>query len=426
MCRMKSLLGVLLAVLLLVAGAGIAAGACSKPAPAPAPPAVPTLVVDRGHGQTADVSGLTKVPASQGCEVSDVQGQPADAAALAAALANCSLFVVTQPTTRDFTLDEVAAVQSYVANGGGLWVLYDADGPGPYNTLPEAFGVTFDAQALWKSDYDSDPDAPDYPYVYTFTTLIPTELQTNHRELFAGVNDFVYYRGVSLESSTSPGSDPQLPVVVTAGPDVWGGHYNPSPVLAAGDVGSGRAVFIGDATPLNGSMWANPSFGDGNRRLLDNIVAWLKKPVPNSLASPDPPNPPDPPADDPITVKISIRPWCKVNKIDLNSKGFVRVAVITTPDFDANDVELNTVKFAGATPVCSKLVNVDRHKGKDLLLLFHIPDLNLPDGATEAELTGWTKCDQFFHGKDAVQVIPKKKCKKPPQKVHHDCGGRGK
>jgi hypothetical protein len=420
MFQVRGVLWTLLAVFLLFLGGAGIAGACSKPAPEPAaaavPAAAPKLVIDRGHGQTADVSGLINVPASQGCTVSDVQGHPADAVALVEALNNCSLFVVTQPATRDFSPEEVAAVQSYVANGGGLWVLYDADGPGAYNALPEPFGVTFDGNALWENDWSLEP-----PQVDIVTISIPTVLQTSHPELFAGVNDLVYFRGVSL-NGTSPGTPPALPVVVTADSDVYGGPYNLSPVLAAGEVGSGRVVFIGDTTPLAGSMW--DGLGDGNKQLLNNIFAWLKKPV---SASADPPNPQGPPTDDPIPVRIKIRPWSKVNKIDLNSKGFVRVAVLTTPDFDANDVDRNRVDFAGASPVCAKLVNVDRNKGKDLLLLFHIPDLNLPDDATDAKvkLRGWTKCDQSFEGEDSVQVTPKKKCKKPPQ-TGRDCGGRGK
>jgi hypothetical protein len=202
--------------------------------------------------------------------------------------------------------------------------------------------------------------------------------------------------------------------------DVSGGPYNPSPVLAAGEVGTGRAVFIGDATPLDGKMW--DGLGDGNRKLLGNIVAWLKKP------ESDPSDPPDPPAPSgPISVTIKIRPWCKVNKIDLNSKGFVRVAVLTGSGFDAKQIKSSTVRFAEAKPLCWHLMDVDRDRDKDLLFLFHIPDLKLSDDSTEAilKLTGQTKSDQSFEGTELVQVIPKKKCKKPPQKGH-DCGGRGK
>ncbi|HYA02351.1 MAG TPA: hypothetical protein VEI04_04475 [Syntrophobacteria bacterium] len=423
MRRMRSLFGILLAAfLLLMGGAGIAAGACSKtatttPAPPAAPAAAPKLVVDRGHGQTADVSGLTNVPAWQGCEVSDVSGQPTTTN-LAAALANCSLFLVTQPTM-DFTPDEVAAVRSYVESGGGLWVLFDAHGPALVDRVAREFGISFNSDMVYKDvgggDWESTFDASIAGNLSGTLSSDPDVLK-----LFDGVTSFTYYEGASLNDPSSVDlvlmvSDPSQSDDLT--------YQDQPPILAATKVGNGRVVCIGDMTPLDSSHYAG--LGDGNKQLLNNIVAWLKKPVS------DPPNPPDPPADDPIPVKISIRPWCKVNKIDLNSKGFVRVAVITTqgdkanPDFDASDVAPSTVLFAGASPVWSRLVNVDRNKGKDLLLLFHISDLNLSDDATEATLTGQTTCGQSFEGTDSVRIIPKKKCNKPPQKGH-DCGGRGK
>ena len=394
----RSLVGVLLAVfLLLLAGTGIARAA-------------PKLVIDRSHGQTADVSGLTNVLEQQGWVVSE-PGQPfltGDALNPGGALYDCSLLVVTQPSV-ELLVPEVDTIEAYVQGGGGLWVILDAYGPGPFDAVARRFGIGFNSDTvLW---VNPDPNVVMDP-AETFEVPIPPAVSSH--PLFAGVTSFTYDGGASLNPDSSVG------LVVNAPSFSWSDYYwGEAPILAAAQVGSGRVVCIGDLTPLEATVY--PGLGDGNKRLLDNVVAWLKKP------EPEPPAPPDPPAPDKVT--ISIRPWCKANKIDLNSKGFVRVAVLTTtspaPAFDAKQIDPKSVLFTGAKPICWHLMNVDRDRDKDMLFLFHIPDLNLPEGSTTAVLTGKTKGDNGkpFEGSDSVQVIPKKKCKKPPQKGH-DCGGK--
>ena len=405
MGRMKSLIGVVLALLLLVAGAGIAGAA-------------PKMIIDRSHGQTADVSGFASVLVSRGWEV--FGDQVTEVVPLTADTLNtCNLLVVTQPSTLDFSPDEIAAVEAYVQAGGGLWVLYDEYGPA-FNALPQAFGVNFNNDLVWDLTSDGTQYTEEPPIV------VPASLQSH--PLFAGVTDFVYMAGTSLSSfpATDPATPPALPVVLTgsaAGYDDGFLFWSYPPVLAAGEVTrpdgtvGGRVLFIGDMTPLASTVY--PTLGTANKNLLDNIVAWVMKPEPA---------PPEPPKT--IEVKINIRPWNPHNTISLGERGFIRVAVMSDAKskFDAATVVPKTVKFAGASPICWKLQNVNCDHQKDLVLVFWVPDLkDLSCDSTAAELTGNLKNGTAIHGSDSVQILPTGKCK-PPKKCeppkNDKCGGK--
>ncbi|RLI31784.1 hypothetical protein DRO56_04655 [Candidatus Bathyarchaeota archaeon] len=105
-------------------------------------------------------------------------------------------------------------------------------------------------------------------------------------------------------------------------------------------------------------------------------------------------------------VEIDIRPWSPLNIICLGSHGVVPVAVLTTDDFDASDVNTTTVLFAGAPPLWSCLLDVDRDGDLDLLLFFRIRDLQLEPSSTEATLTGYTYDGTCFQGSDSVMIVP--------------------
>ena len=92
-------------------------------------------------------------------------------------------------------------------------------------------------------------------------------------------------------------------------------------------------------------------------------------------------------AEDPVEVQIDIKPGDEQNNINLNSRGVVPVAVLTTGDFDAGEIDPDTAQFAGARPERWKLVDVDDDGDDDLLLHFRTQDLNLDRESTEASLT---------------------------------------
>jgi hypothetical protein len=84
------------------------------------------------------------------------------------------------------------------------------------------------------------------------------------------------------------------------------------------------------------------------------------------------------------TIDIDIRPYCNKNCINLDIKGLVPVAVLTTDDFDAATVDPATVEFAGAEPVCWRLTDVDHDGDDDMIFHFRIQELNLDQDSTEA------------------------------------------
>jgi hypothetical protein len=165
-------------------------------------------------------------------------------------------------------------------------------------------------------------------------------------------------------------------------------------------------VLLGDTTPFE---LPAGDLGAGNAQLVTNIVSWLQKPEEQN---------------DTIEVTINLRPWNPHNRINLGARGFIRVAVMSDSDFKAADVAPKAVKFAGASPVCSKLMKVNRDRQKDLVLVFWVPDLKeLSCDSTDVVLTGKTKDGKSIQGSDWVQIVPSKKCKKSVHKGNN-CGGK--
>lgn len=104
-------------------------------------------------------------------------------------------------------------------------------------------------------------------------------------------------------------------------------------------------------------------------------------------------------------LKIDIKPGGNPNNINLKSKGVVPVAVLTTGDFDASDVDPTTVEFAGAEPVRWTLCDVDGDGKDDILFHFKTQDLvDLDENSTEATLTV-----DGIGGTDTVRIVQSKK-----------------
>ncbi len=120
-------------------------------------------------------------------------------------------------------------------------------------------------------------------------------------------------------------------------------------------------------------------------------------------------------------IQIDIKPGGNPNNINLKSNGVVPVAVLTTDDFDAGNIDPTTVTFAGAAPVRWKLEDVDDDGDVDMLYHFRTQKLSLDENSTEATLTGTitstitstmtseTTDGKEIRGTDKVCIVPGKK-----------------
>ncbi len=114
-----------------------------------------------------------------------------------------------------------------------------------------------------------------------------------------------------------------------------------------------------------------------------------------------------------IDIDIDIKPGSYPNSININSKGVIPVAILTTDDFDAADVDPETVRFGPAevSPVHYALEDVDGDGDIDMILHFKTQETGIALGDTEASLTGETYSGQKIEGTDSVRVIDKGKGK---------------
>jgi hypothetical protein len=106
-------------------------------------------------------------------------------------------------------------------------------------------------------------------------------------------------------------------------------------------------------------------------------------------------------------VEIDIKPGSYPNSINLNSKGVVPVAVLTTPIFDATTLDTDTVRFAGASPIHQNLDDVDGDGDMDYLFHFRIQDLFIVEGQEYARLQAHTTTPNYLiWGEDTLNIVP--------------------
>ncbi len=123
-----------------------------------------------------------------------------------------------------------------------------------------------------------------------------------------------------------------------------------------------------------------------------------------------------------ITVDIDIKPGSDPNSINLGNKGRIPVAILTTDDFDAADVDPATVTLGNddgndtfvATrkkgSLKASLEDVDDDGDLDLILHFDTQALvgngDLDANTTELILNGETTGGQAIQGSDSVNIVP--------------------
>lgn len=130
---------------------------------------------------------------------------------------------------------------------------------------------------------------------------------------------------------------------------------------------------------------------------------------------------------EPVDVEVDVKPGSDSNPVNLKSNGrsqgkspraggVLPVAILTTEDYDATVVEVDTVLLGDAglpsavSPVGSSIEDVDGDGDDDVLLLFSILDLTLSsaidDETTELLLTGEDADEAAISGVDSVTIKP--------------------
>ena len=111
-----------------------------------------------------------------------------------------------------------------------------------------------------------------------------------------------------------------------------------------------------------------------------------------------------------IEVAIDIKPGSDPNSVNLESKGKIPVAILTTDTFFAfNEVNPLSVKFGPGEATESHgmghVEDVDEDGDMDVVLHFNTRDTSIACGDTEASLTGMTFGGESFTGSDAVKIV---------------------
>jgi hypothetical protein len=110
---------------------------------------------------------------------------------------------------------------------------------------------------------------------------------------------------------------------------------------------------------------------------------------------------------EPTDISIDIKPGSNKNNINPRNQGIVRVAILTTDNFDAVNVDTSTVKLkdASALQTFVHFRDVDHDGDADLVLHFRTQDTGIACGETEALLTGMTLDGDTFEGVDSIKTV---------------------
>ncbi|MEJ2723075.1 MAG: right-handed parallel beta-helix repeat-containing protein [Deltaproteobacteria bacterium] len=131
-----------------------------------------------------------------------------------------------------------------------------------------------------------------------------------------------------------------------------------------------------------------------------------------------------------VDVKIDVKPGGKFNIINPKSRGVVPVAILGDGYLNLSDIDVDSLKFAGAGCVHSFIKDVNHDGVEDLLCFFRTRELK-PFGRTigATSLTGSLRNGDTLTGTDTVRLVPKRACgyikhirKGMEKRLHGRCG----
>ncbi|MGH9779606.1 MAG: hypothetical protein ACRD5I_14465, partial [Candidatus Acidiferrales bacterium] len=207
----------------------------------------------------------------------------------------------------------------------------------------------------------------------------------------AGTNDITTYNCPDTTPVSGPGT----------GPIDWNCNENPAEFNVAADVNADGA--FGSLTGYND--WANvllsfqcSAAGSANALPPPEYLTVQEPAVPEAFRQHR--------LFSPRSAQIQIRPGCTAATAAIapGQPGEVTLALLAAEDFDPNEVDLASLKFAGASPVRLGSADVNGDGRSDLLMVFDMSRLRLRPDATAAQLTGWLKNSQVFIGEGQVVV----------------------
>lgn len=186
------------------------------------------------------------------------------------------------------------------------------------------------------------------------------------------------------------------------GPAVWT-HLSPDPDPDDGFPG-GRVRSPVVVDPVTGRMTVFSGLPHGSLGPIPYNDTWVLIPT---VAT--------------IEVDIDIKPDSDPNSINLRANGVLPVAIFSTEDFDALEIDEETVLFGDpfaiesgdgvpVSPLRSTVEDVDGDGLDDLLLFFSIPEIAnfgaLDEESIGAMLTGETFDGVPIVGRDDVRIVP--------------------
>lgn len=170
----------------------------------------------------------------------------------------------------DLTPNEVAALQEYVENGGGLFIAgdwYKYSNVESLNAVVEKYGIKFNADELMDDDVNSG--RPYYPFVGIYNTahpamkFVPEAWKTYYNGQTLTISGEVTWLIKAYDTSYS---------VDANGNVVRGKGTNPI-VAAAVEAGNGRIVAYGSSKAISDSYYGK--YIDSNWPFVKGVLLWL-------------------------------------------------------------------------------------------------------------------------------------------------------